>query len=83
MNNNKPNYAEFNDPRLVAIYNTVCPLDGYEKFYIELAKNLSVHIIIDIGCGTGLLTCELAKEGFHMIGIALNPSTKRYVQKAM
>jgi len=72
MNNltdSKPNYAEFSDPRLVAIYNTVCPLDGYEKFYIELAKKLSVKIIIDIGCGTGLLTCELAKEGYQMIGV--------------
>lgn len=62
-------YAEFNDPRLVAVYNTVCPLDGYEKFYIELAKKLKSKTILDIGCGTGLLTCELAKEGFDMIGI--------------
>src|SRR6266404_3943636 len=65
----KPQYAEFNNPRLVAVYNTVCPLDGYEKFYIELAKKLSVKTIIDIGCCTGLLTCELAKEGFQMIGV--------------
>jgi SAM-dependent methyltransferase len=67
--NSEPNYAEFNDPRLVAIYNTVCPLDGYEKFYIELVKKLSVYTIVDIGCGTGLLTCELAKAGSHMIGV--------------
>jgi hypothetical protein len=33
MPNAEPNYIEFSDPRLVAIYNTVCPLDGYEKFY--------------------------------------------------
>ncbi len=64
-----PNYLEFYDPRLVAIYNIVCPLDGYEKFYLGLAKKLSVKTIIDIGCGTGLLTCELAKEGFQMIGV--------------
>jgi SAM-dependent methyltransferase len=69
MSNIKPNHAEFNDPRLVAIYNTVCPLDGYEKFYIELAKKLSAQTIIDLGCGTGLLTCELAKRGYQMIGV--------------
>jgi SAM-dependent methyltransferase len=62
-------YAEFYDPRLVAVYNTVCALDGYEKFYIELAKKLNAETILDIGCGTGLLTCELTKAGFTMIGI--------------
>lgn len=65
----KADYAEFNDPRLVAIYNTVCPLDGYEKFYLELVKKLSAETIIDIGCGTGLLTGELAKQGHKMIGV--------------
>jgi len=69
MSNIQPDYAEFNDPRLVAIYNTVCPLDGYEKFYIELANKLSAKKIVDLGCGTGLLTCELAKHGHQMIGV--------------
>lgn len=64
-----PNYNEFYDPRLVAIYNTVCPLDGYEKFYTKLAKKLSAKTIIDVGCGTGLLTSTLAKEGYQMIGV--------------
>ncbi len=66
-----PKYSEFYDPRLVAIYNTVCPLDGYEKFYLELAKKLSAKTIIDIGCGTGLLTCEMAKQGHQMLGLNL------------
>lgn len=65
----QPNYSEFSDPLLVAIYNTVCPLDGYEKFYLDLAKKLSAKTIVDIGCGSGLLTCELAKQGHHMIGV--------------
>lgn len=49
-----PDYAEFSDPRLVAVYNTVCPIDEYENFYIVLAEKLSVKKILDIGCGTGL-----------------------------
>lgn len=65
----KPDYKEFSDPRLVAIYNTICPLDGYEKFYLALAKKLSAKKIVDIGCGTGLLTTELAKQGHQMTGI--------------
>jgi SAM-dependent methyltransferase len=69
MANPKPDYNEFYDPRLVAIYNTVCPLDGYEKYYIDLAKKLNARTIIDIGCGTGLLTIELAKLGYSMVGV--------------
>ncbi len=69
MLDTNPNYSEFYDPRLVAIYNTVCPVDGYEKFYVELARKLSASTIIDIGCGTGLLTCALAKQGHQMIGV--------------
>ena len=26
--------CEFSDPRLVAIYDTVCPIAGYEAFYV-------------------------------------------------
>jgi SAM-dependent methyltransferase len=64
-----PTFSEFPDPRLVAIYDTVNPIAEYETFYLELAANLSASTIIDIGCGTGLLTCELAKRGHRMIGI--------------
>lgn len=69
MTDAKPDYEEFYNPKLVAIYNTICPLDGYEKFYLELAKKLAAKTIIDIGCGTGLLTCELAKQGHQVIGV--------------
>ena len=30
-------YSEFSDPRLVAIYDTACPIAEYETFYLELA----------------------------------------------
>ncbi|TSC68775.1 MAG: type 11 methyltransferase [Parcubacteria group bacterium Gr01-1014_56] len=65
----KPDYSEFSDPRLVAIYDTVNPIESYQAFYLTLAKRLSASTIIDLGCGSGLLTCELAKQGHHMIGV--------------
>ena len=65
----KPTYSEFSDSRLVEIYNTVNPIEGYKDFYKALAKNLSASSIVDIGCGSGLLTCELAKEGYQLIGV--------------
>jgi SAM-dependent methyltransferase len=61
--------TQFSDPRLVAIFDTINAIDGYKDFYLGLATKLSPKSIIDIGCGTGLLTCELAKRGYQMIGL--------------
>lgn len=66
----EPNYSEFSDPKLVAIYDTVNPIAADTEFYCtDLATQLSAVSIIDLGAGTGLLTCELAKRGHHMTGV--------------
>jgi SAM-dependent methyltransferase len=65
----EPNLNEFYDPRLVAIYDKVNPIAEYQTFYLDLAAKLSASSISDIGCGTGLLTCELAKRGHRLIGV--------------
>ena len=62
-------YTEFSDSRLVALYDTLNPFATDTQFYLELAAKLSASTIVDLGCGTGLLTCELAKCGYRMIGI--------------
>lgn len=67
-------YGEFSDPRLVAIYDTVCPIAEYEQFYLDLAWKLSATTIIDLGCGSGLLTCALASRGHRMIGVEPAPA---------
>ena len=64
-----PIFGEFSDPRLVVIYDTVNPIAEYETFYLDLAARLSASSIIDIGCGTGLLTCALAERGHRLIGV--------------
>ena len=64
-----PTLSEFSDPRLVAIYDTVNLIAEYETFYLDLAAKLSASSIIDIGCGTGLLSCELAKRGHRLIDV--------------
>lgn len=69
MSETKPDYNEFYDPRLVAVYNTICALGDEKPFYTKLAKDLSVKTIVDLGCGTGLLTIELANLGYQMIGV--------------
>ncbi len=65
----QPNYTEFSDPRLVALHDTLNALANDSEFFCQEAAKLSAETIIDLGCGTGLLTCELAKRGHQMIGI--------------
>jgi SAM-dependent methyltransferase len=67
---------EFTDPRLVAVYETV---NAYEPgtqpdFYSALAAEISATTIVDAGCGTGLITRGLARQGYRMIGIDPAPA---------
>jgi 2-polyprenyl-3-methyl-5-hydroxy-6-metoxy-1,4-benzoquinol methylase len=65
--------VSFQTHGLVAIYDTVNPIGEYKTFYLELAAKLAGEratlSIIDLGCGSGQLTCELAKQGHHLIGV--------------
>jgi SAM-dependent methyltransferase len=71
-----PIIAEFTDPRLVAIYDTVNAYTAASQpgFYAQLAAELGVSLILDLGCGTGLITCELARQGYRLIGVDPAPS---------
>jgi SAM-dependent methyltransferase len=62
-------YTEFSDPRLVALYDALNPFSANTTFYLEAAARLGASTIIDIGCGMGLLTCELARRGGSLIGV--------------
>ncbi len=69
MSKLEPNYTEFSDPRLVALYDKLNPFGDDSEFFCKQAEKLGAKTIIDLGCGTGLLTCELAKRGHQMVGI--------------
>ncbi len=83
----EPNYTEFSDPRLVALYDTFNGLGADSEFMCQQAEKLSASSIIDLGCGTGLLTCELAKRGHKTIGVEPSVAmlavarTKPYAEK--
>ena len=68
--------VEFTDPRLVVAYDTLNPYDrdAQPGFYRALAFELGATTIVDLGCGTGLLTGELAAHGFRMIGVDPSPA---------
>jgi ubiquinone/menaquinone biosynthesis C-methylase UbiE len=57
----------YSDPRLVALYDTLNPFGPDTEFYLALAE--SAGHIVDLGCGTGLLACELAQRGYRVTGI--------------
>ncbi len=74
MENNIPaseisSYSEFSDPRLVALYDNLNALGNDSEFMCQIAKRFSATSIIDLGCGTGMLTCELTKRGYQVIGM--------------
>jgi SAM-dependent methyltransferase len=67
-------FREYTDPRLAALYDTAHQYHGEVEFYAGLADRLGARSIIDIGCGTGSLTCALARRGHVMTGIDPAPA---------
>lgn len=57
------------DPRLVALYDAANPRGADTAFYLRLADRLVAQVIVDLGCGTGLLTRAFAREGRRVIGV--------------
>ncbi len=62
------------DPRLVALYDHDNPRGADTDFYLQLAADINAHRIVDLGCGTGLLTRELATSEREVIGVDPAPA---------
>jgi SAM-dependent methyltransferase len=67
---------EFTDPRQVAIYDAV---NSYAPgtqpdFYLAVAQKVGAEVVIDLGCGTGIVTLHLASHGYRMV--AVDPSAE-------
>jgi SAM-dependent methyltransferase len=62
---------EFTDSRQVAIYDAV---NSYEPgtqpdFYLGVAEEVNAETVVELGCGTGIITLLLAGKGYQMIGV--------------
>lgn len=67
-------WEEFTDPRLVALYDLWGPSRPDLAFYLGLAAELSASSVVDVGCGTGLLACELARRGHEVTAVDPSPA---------
>ena len=45
--------------------------DWLERFFVR--SSVPVRLVLDLACGTGSLSLELAKRGYEMIGVDLSP----------
>ena len=63
--------TEFDDPRLVAVYDTLNPYapGTQPDFYVGLARELGAATVVEIGCGTGLVTAAFVRAGFDVVGL--------------
>lgn len=61
--------AEFNDPRLVQVYDTQCRWSSDDDLFLALANETPGSRVLDLGCGTGRLTLALAGAGHTVMGI--------------
>jgi len=57
------------DARLVELYDLENLRGADTEFYIRLAGELNAQKILDLGCGTGSLTTELAILGRQVVGV--------------
>ena len=57
------------DPRLAALYDGDNPDGPDHDYFRALADRINPRVIVDLGCGTGLLTVTLVAEGRSVIGI--------------
>lgn len=53
------------------------------NFYIDVARQYGAKGVLEIGCGTGRVLCEIAKEGINIDGIDPNSNRIKLCQRYM
>jgi SAM-dependent methyltransferase len=61
--------ALFGVPRLAAVYDALDPDRGDLEHYAAMVDEFGVRRVLDVGCGTGELSCLLASAGVDVTGV--------------
>lgn len=61
--------AEFDNPRLAAIYDPLDPDRSDLDVYAAIAGEFGAHSVLDVGCGTGTFACLLAGRGIDVVAV--------------
>jgi len=62
-------HAEFNDPRLVAVYDAECPWSREDDFFLSVVNETLAARVLDLGCGTGRLALGISAAGHSVTGV--------------
>lgn len=69
------------DPRLVDLYDIDNPDGPDHAFYRSLADEADAASVLDLGCGTGILTVTFARPGRRVVGIDPSAAMLAYAQR--
>jgi SAM-dependent methyltransferase len=72
--------AQDYDPRIVDLYDIDNPDGPDHDFYRALADSRGARRVLDLGCGTGILTVTLAAEGRRVVGADPSASMLAYAR---
>ena len=80
--------AENYDRYLEVMYETENHYEGFEEFYLQLAKEYGKGGVVDIACGTGAVLLYLAERGIDVDGTDLSEemckvSLKKAVERGL
>ena len=64
----------YGDPELATLYDLDNPNGPDHAFYRALADDLDARSIVDLGCGTGLLTRSFCATGRTLVGVDPSPT---------
>ena len=56
-------------PELAALYDTECAGRWDHDFYLAIADEIAAEVVLDLGCGTGVFSVDVASQGRRSIGI--------------
>jgi SAM-dependent methyltransferase len=69
------------DPRLIDLYDADNPDGPDHDFYRALADELGTKSVLDLGCGTGMLTVTFAREGRSVVGVDPSATMLAYARR--